>query len=116
MVFESSGSKEQPGENKRVIQKISGLLEMWRTSCSDLLWERAEETRADGRTRSAASPQGEERVRTASGRQTIAPVFSEDAKQFAAGLVGLFYPGKEAGILWWYQGWEALCCSLPVTT
>jgi len=55
VVFEFSGSKEQPGEGKRIIQKIHGLLDMWRTSCGDLLREREETTCADGRTRSTAS-------------------------------------------------------------
>lgn len=98
MAFEFSGNKEQPGENKKVIQKISGLLETWRTSCSDLLWERAEEDGADGRIRSAASLRGEKRVRTALGRQAMAPVLSGDMKQFAAGLVGLILSRQRS----WY--------------
>lgn len=66
---------------------------MWRTSCSDLLWGRAEETHGDGLMvmviRSTASLRGEKRIRTALGRQAMAPVFSGDVKQFAAGLVDL---------------------------
>lgn len=86
--FSSVGARNSLGRI-RVTQKISGLLEMWRTSCSDLFWGRAEETRGDGRIRSTASLWAEETVRTALGRQAMAPVFSGDVKQFAVGLVDL---------------------------
>lgn len=87
--------KKQPGENMRVIQKISEWFKMQRALCSDLLWERVEKTHADGiTTRIAASPWWEKRVRTALGGKTIASVFSGDVKQFAARLVGFILPRR----------------------
>lgn len=69
-------------ENEWTIRDVENIM-------SDLLWERAEETCADGRTGSAAFLRGEKKVRAALSREAMAPVFSGNAKQFAAGLVGL---------------------------